>query len=143
MAASPARKRWSVGTATPQRGLLPGDFIPLAEECGLITALGEWTLREACEAFQKWRAEGLPLDSVSVNLSPRQFVDANLISVVQRILQQTAIDPACLELQPRRCHGGVEDSNGNTWWVATHIEDVSPEELQRRAAEAEKKQAKV
>jgi PhnB protein len=39
-------------------------------------------------------------------------------------------------------HGGVEDSNGNTWWVATHIEDVSPEELQRRAAEAEKKQAK-
>jgi diguanylate cyclase (GGDEF)-like protein/PAS domain S-box-containing protein len=84
----------------PKRGLVPpSEFIPLAEECGLITALGEWTLREACETFQRWRAEGIPIQSVSVNLSPRQFVDANLISVVQRILQQTAIDPACLELE--------------------------------------------
>jgi len=88
--------RWS----HPKRGLVPpSEFIPLAEECGLITALGEWTLREACEHFTKWRAEGLEIESVSVNLSPRQFVDAGLISVVRRILQQTAIDPACLELE--------------------------------------------
>jgi EAL domain-containing protein (putative c-di-GMP-specific phosphodiesterase class I) len=84
----------------PKRGLVPpGEFIPLAEECGLITALGEWTLREACMCFVQWRAEGVDLGSVSVNLSPRQFVDANLLGVVQRILQQTGIDPACLELE--------------------------------------------
>ncbi|TAL00439.1 MAG: bifunctional diguanylate cyclase/phosphodiesterase [Rhodospirillaceae bacterium] len=84
----------------PKRGIVPpSEFIPLAEECGLITALGEWTLREACEQLTKWQAEGIPIASVSVNLSPRQFVDASLISVVQRILQQTAIDPACLELE--------------------------------------------
>jgi EAL domain-containing protein (putative c-di-GMP-specific phosphodiesterase class I) len=84
----------------PKRGLVPpSEFIPLAEECGLITALGEWTLREACEVFTKWRAEGVDVDSVSVNLSPRQFVDANLITVVRRILQQTGVDPACLELE--------------------------------------------
>jgi len=84
----------------PKRGLVPpSEFIPLAEECGLITALGEWTLREACEQLNKWRSEGIDIPSVSVNLSPRQFVDSNLISVVQRILQQTSIDPACLELE--------------------------------------------
>ena len=48
---------------------------------------------------QRYELDGVPIDSISVNLSPRQFVDANLIAVVERILHQTAIDPACLELE--------------------------------------------
>src|SRR5262249_37446713 len=84
----------------PERGLVPpGAFITLAEECGLITAIGEWTLREACTQFVHWRQNGLPLNSVSVNLSPTQFQDRGLVGVVERILAETGIDPACLELE--------------------------------------------
>lgn len=84
----------------PERGVIsPGAFIPLAEECGLITAIGEWTLREACRQFVAWRNDGIPIESVSVNLSPVQFTDSHLLSVVKRIIDETQIDPSCLELE--------------------------------------------
>jgi len=84
----------------PERGLVPpGAFISLAEECGLITMIGEWTLREACTQFVQWRSKGLPINSVSVNLSPLQFLDRNLVDVVKRILVETGIEPASLELE--------------------------------------------
>ncbi|MBY0510812.1 MAG: EAL domain-containing protein [Rhodospirillaceae bacterium] len=84
----------------PEKGFVPpGAFISLAEECGLIMAIGEWTLREACAQFVQWRAANLALKSVSVNLSPTQFLDRGLVDVVQRILVETGIEPGCLELE--------------------------------------------
>ncbi len=84
----------------PEKGFVPpGSFISLAEECGLIMQIGEWTLREACAQFVKWRANNIPIKSVSVNLSPTQFLDRGLVDVVQRILTETKIDPKCLELE--------------------------------------------
>jgi len=84
----------------PSRGLVPPtDFIPLAEECGLIMQIGEWTLREACRQFMEWRGAGLAIASISVNLSPSQFLDHKLVSVVARIIAETGIEPACLELE--------------------------------------------
>ncbi len=94
--AAEALVRWQ----HPERGLLPpGSFISFAEECGLIAAIGEWTLREACRQFVNWRAAGLSIKSVSVNLSPTQFLDPHLIDVVKRIINETKIDPNCLELE--------------------------------------------
>lgn len=84
----------------PEKGFVqPASFISLAEECGLIMAIGEWTLREACAQFVKWRAANLSIKSVSVNLSPTQFLDRGLVDVVQRILTETGIEPGCLELE--------------------------------------------
>jgi len=84
----------------PERGLVPpAAFITLAEECGLINAIGEWTLREACTQFVRWRDAGGNLKSVSVNLSPTQFQDRGLTTVVERILHDTKIPAGCLELE--------------------------------------------
>lgn len=84
----------------PEKGFVaPGSFISLAEECGLILPIGEWTLREACSQFMRWRDGGLDIKSVSVNLSPTQFLDRGLVDVVQRILTETRIPPGCLELE--------------------------------------------
>jgi EAL domain-containing protein (putative c-di-GMP-specific phosphodiesterase class I) len=77
----------------------PIDFIPLAEECGLIMQIGEWTLREACRQFMLWRDADLSVISVAVNLSPGQFLDTKLVSVVAGIIAETGIDPASLELE--------------------------------------------
>jgi diguanylate cyclase (GGDEF)-like protein/PAS domain S-box-containing protein len=84
----------------PERGLLlPGEFIGLAEESGLIVPIGEWTLRHACTQFVRWRQDGLPIETVAVNLSPRQFLDINLLTTVESVIAATGIDRACLELE--------------------------------------------
>ncbi len=84
----------------PEKGFVqPGSFISLAEECGLIIAIGEWTLREACTQFMRWRADGVALKSISVNLSPSQFLDRGLVDVVKRILTETQMPPGSLELE--------------------------------------------
>jgi predicted signal transduction protein with EAL and GGDEF domain len=84
----------------PQRGLLsPHQFIPIAEESGLIVGLGEWVVTEACRQLRAWRDEGYSL-CVSVNISPRQLVDPNLPDVVGAALDASGADPAalCLEI---------------------------------------------
>ncbi len=84
----------------PQLGLIsPVDFIPLAEECGLIVPIGEWVLREACKQIVSWQKQGRPPISVAVNLSPVQFRQDNLVSMVDQIIQETGIDPTILELE--------------------------------------------
>ena len=84
----------------PARGLVsPAEFIPLAEETGLIWEIGAWTLREACTRLSGWLASGLDLASVSVNLSPRQFQDARLVSFVRSVVESTNIPPGRLELE--------------------------------------------
>jgi PAS domain S-box-containing protein/diguanylate cyclase (GGDEF)-like protein len=83
----------------PEHGVIgPGNFIPLAEETGLIQPLGEWVLRRACEQARAWQSAGLRAVPVSVNLSLRQF-SRNIPATVGRILQETGLEPGLLELE--------------------------------------------
>ncbi len=84
----------------PQHGLMsPLDFIPLAEETGLIETIGEWVLRTACEQAKAWQREGLPALRMAVNLSPRQFLRPGMTSMVDRILRETDLEPRHLDLE--------------------------------------------
>jgi diguanylate cyclase (GGDEF)-like protein/PAS domain S-box-containing protein len=86
----------------PTRGLIPpGDFIPIAEETGLILHIGSFVLREACRQMRDWQTR-YPLiahTAVSVNLSPRQFNVPDLAQIVSGILRETGLDPRCLALE--------------------------------------------
>jgi len=93
--ARPASHEALVRWQHPERGLvLPGEFIQLAEDTGLILRIGEWVLREACGWAQ--RAGGVP---VAVNLSPRQFNDARLAETVAQALAESGLAPHLLELE--------------------------------------------
>lgn len=84
----------------PERGLVPPDeFIPVAEETGLIIPLGRWVLRQACEQFMAWRKQGLEPGRMAVNLSPRQFRDPRLVSDIESTLEATGIEPRQLEIE--------------------------------------------
>ena len=88
--------RWQ----TPERGMIqPDDFIPLAEENGMIVSLGEWVLRTACRQNQAWQQAGLPPICVGVNLSARQFRQRNFVETVGRILKESELDPKYLDLE--------------------------------------------
>ncbi len=86
----------------PVRGLVsPGDFIPLAEETGLIVPLGLWVLRHACEQVRAWQEAqhcGRPL-RLSVNVSARQLQQPDLVAQVAQVLEETGLAPACLNLE--------------------------------------------
>jgi diguanylate cyclase (GGDEF)-like protein len=80
----------------PVRGFVPpGDFIPIAEESGLIVEMGEWILREACREAASWP---VPLQ-IAVNLSPAQFMHGDVVGVVHSILLETGLAPGRLELE--------------------------------------------
>ena len=84
----------------PERGRVsPAEFIPMAEEMGLIAPLGEWVLETACRQTKAWQIQGLPPLRVAVNLSARQFDRKNLTERVRQILRETNLDPKCLELE--------------------------------------------
>jgi diguanylate cyclase (GGDEF)-like protein/PAS domain S-box-containing protein len=83
----------------PERGLLlPDQFLPVAEECGLIVPIGEWVLREACAQAQRWRADGMPV-VVGVNLSTVQFLHDNLVGCVDEALRASGLPPQFLDLE--------------------------------------------
>jgi EAL domain-containing protein (putative c-di-GMP-specific phosphodiesterase class I) len=84
----------------PEHGTIgPDRFIPLAEESGMIIALGEWILRSACRQARAWQDAGLPPLCVSVNVSPRQFEEARLVERVQLALKDSGLAPQWLELE--------------------------------------------
>ena len=84
----------------PELGeVLPDEFIPIAEEIGLISSLGAWVLREACCQNKAWQAEGYPSMWVSVNLSPYQLRDRRIVETVAGILADTGLDSRWLELE--------------------------------------------
>lgn len=84
----------------PTKGLIPPmQFIPLAEETGLIVPIGEWVLRTACARNKSWQEQGLPPLCIAVNLSARQFTYENLLKDVARVLNETGLDAAFLELE--------------------------------------------
>jgi len=88
--------RWQhpdLGTVAPMQ------FIPIAEETGLIVPIGKWVLRTACLQNVAWQNQGLPRLSIAVNLTARQFADEHLLADVTAILAETGMDPHLLELE--------------------------------------------
>jgi len=84
----------------PERGLVsPGQFIPLAEETGLIVPMGEQVLRMACQQNKAWQDAGFPPLRVAVNLSTQQFQQQNLVALVREVLAETDLAPQWLELE--------------------------------------------
>ena len=84
----------------PDLGLVPPmQFIPLAEETGLIVPIGRWVLNTACRQNVAWREEGFPLLSMAVNLSARQFVDEGLLEDIKNAITASGMDPHLLELE--------------------------------------------
>jgi diguanylate cyclase (GGDEF)-like protein/PAS domain S-box-containing protein len=84
----------------PEFGLVaPAQFIPIAEEAGLIGAIGDWVLRTACAQMNAWYDRGLPRIAVSVNLSPRQFRQQRLARTIRKALEDTGFDPQLLEFE--------------------------------------------
>ena len=84
----------------PEMGLIPpGEFIEVAERIGMIHSLGSWVLGQACSQLQQWRSMGMESLRMAVNISPLHFLDAGLLDVVARVLDETGIPPQCLELE--------------------------------------------
>jgi diguanylate cyclase (GGDEF)-like protein/PAS domain S-box-containing protein len=91
-----ALMRWQV----PGQGMVePGRFIPVSEETGLIVPIGKWVLETACWQNKAWQTAGLPPIVVSVNVSPRQFRQGNLVQTISEVLAQTNLDPQYLEIE--------------------------------------------
>jgi diguanylate cyclase (GGDEF)-like protein len=91
-----ALMRWN----HPQLGsILPTDFISVAEESGMIVSMGEWILKIACQQMSEWRKQKLDILYVSVNLSARQFKQANLHEKIQIILKETELNPGSLAVE--------------------------------------------
>jgi len=84
----------------PTRGVVsPADFIPLAEECGLIGAIGAWVIREACRQARAWQNEGVPPLRVSVNLAASQFRDSGLVDNIRTALVDAGLEARYLEVE--------------------------------------------
>ncbi len=85
----------------PRKGLIsPDDFIPIAEETGMIVAIGEWVLKTACKQFKIWRDQDQPLlKKICVNLSARQFLQNDLVHSIRQCLDSTGVDARFLEIE--------------------------------------------
>lgn len=84
----------------PVKGFIPPcDFIPLAEQFGIITKIDEWGITEACRQGSKWQKMGLPHITISVNMSQAQFERTDVYATVVRVLAETGFDPHCLEIE--------------------------------------------
>lgn len=84
----------------PERGhITPAQFIPVAEDCGLILQIGQWALREACQQAQLWRRSGLPSIVMAVNISAMEFRAPGFLDNVRAILRESDLPPECLELE--------------------------------------------
>ncbi len=84
----------------PTKGFVPpNEFIPLAEQTGIITRIDEWGLRTACRQAKAWQEQGLPPVKISVNMSQAQFYRTDVVSTVSNVLLETGIDPSLLEIE--------------------------------------------
>ncbi len=84
----------------PGRGIVsPGEFIPLAEETGLIVQIGEWVIEESCARLAAWKEMGLADTTLAINLSAKQFQQKDLLSIMERSIRKHAVDAALLEIE--------------------------------------------
>jgi diguanylate cyclase len=77
----------------------PSELIPIAEENGLIMAIGEWVLYQACMQMREWLEDGYDIPKIAVNISPVQFNDEKLVDTISRIMNETGLEPHYLELE--------------------------------------------
>ena len=88
--------RWN----DPDKGeVFPADFIFIAEELGLIVPIGEWVFKTACRQLRQWEVDGLPPITVSINISPRQFMSRRLVASLLNVVRETGADPRRIELE--------------------------------------------
>ena len=96
LVAAEALVRW----LDPDRGLVPpNEFIPVAEESGLISAIGTWVIEEACRQSTRWHAEGIDVVSIAVNLSACQLRNADIVEVVRNALPDRKVLPGCVSVE--------------------------------------------
>jgi diguanylate cyclase (GGDEF)-like protein/PAS domain S-box-containing protein len=79
--------------------MMPGRFVPIAENCSLIVPIGRWVLRESCAQAKRWRDAGLMPGSIAVNISALEFRSKNFVEGVRAILTETGLEPCCLQLE--------------------------------------------
>jgi len=91
--------RWIQGTADKPKIIPPDKFIGIAEETGLIVELGQWILEQSCHQMKHWLDQKLPLERISVNVSPRQFSDNKFLQSVEEALRDSGLDAKHLELE--------------------------------------------
>src|SRR6185295_4233643 len=77
----------------------PGEFIPIAEDCGLIAQLDQWSIREACRTARRWHEAGLDVGHIAVNVSLRHIRNERFVSFVESCLQEFSVPPGALELE--------------------------------------------
>ena len=84
----------------PERGLVsPAQFVPIAEDCGMILSIGRWVLREACKQAREWQDAGLPFKQVSVNVSAIEFRAKTFLEEVRATLRESGLEARCLDLE--------------------------------------------
>jgi diguanylate cyclase (GGDEF)-like protein/PAS domain S-box-containing protein len=109
----------------PERGqIMPGEFIPIAEETGLIVPLGEWVLHESCRQVCEWKHRFPAKDdlTISVNLSCKQFMQQDLVGRVAKILQETGLDARFLRLEVTESH--VMENSDVAITIMNHLRDL-------------------
>jgi EAL domain-containing protein (putative c-di-GMP-specific phosphodiesterase class I) len=94
--AAEALLRWQ---PSGRAAVSPGEFIPIAEDTGLIGPIGEWVLREACRQLKWWHDNGYPDLQIAVNLSAHQFYQPNFLDTLRQILNETELPASALELE--------------------------------------------
>ena len=88
--------RWD----NPSQGIIPPDeFIPIAEETGLIIALGKQVIQKSCAQFKQWQNDNIPVTNISINVSARQFKEADLVSILKDTLSENQLDANFIELE--------------------------------------------
>ncbi len=124
-----ARSREIVGVEAlvrwqhPVKGLLCADeFVPLAEQTGLIVGIGRWVLRTACQQARSWREKGAPALRLSVNLSPRELRAPGFVASLARILEETEMQPSQLELE--LTERGVVGNDPRTLEVLLRLKEI-------------------
>jgi diguanylate cyclase (GGDEF)-like protein len=119
LVAAEALLRWhhADGTLVP-----PGEFIPRAEETGVIERLGLWVLQEAAEQHQRWAREGLQLERLALNVSARQFRRRDFVEAVARVLGSTGMPATCLELEVTET--ALMDPGSHVEWVLETLDSM-------------------
>jgi diguanylate cyclase (GGDEF)-like protein len=83
----------------PEKGIIePEDFLEIAEDSGLIIPIGEWVIRTACRQIKQWHSAGLEQQNVSINISPRQFRDQDIVGLFKRELADSGVDAGCISI---------------------------------------------
>ncbi|WP_050180609.1 putative bifunctional diguanylate cyclase/phosphodiesterase [Domibacillus robiginosus] len=99
----------------------PAEFIPVAEESGLITSIGEWVLREACLQSNRWYKKGYGRLGMSVNISVQQFQNRHFVETFQAIIQETEMDPAFLQIEITE---SMMQNTQETKWILDQLKGV-------------------